>query len=73
MKTEITIKGTHCASCKALIEDVCKDVAGVSGCTVDYESGKTIVEHDEQLDWSTLTREISGLGEYSVICNEKIL
>ena len=28
MKTTLTIKGTHCNSCKALIEDVCKEILG---------------------------------------------
>jgi len=35
MKTVLIIKGTHCASCKALIEDVCRELPGVTGCTVE--------------------------------------
>jgi len=36
MKTAvINIKGTHCKSCKLLIEDVCKDIKGVKSCCVD--------------------------------------
>lgn len=39
-KTTIKIIGTHCEACKALIEDVCKDVKGVKSCSVDYNTEK---------------------------------
>ena len=66
MKTTMTIKGTHCASCKALIEDVCKELDGVTGCTVDYKTGKTLIEHDKELDMKRLKKEIESLGDYKV-------
>lgn len=71
MKTTITIKGTHCESCKALIEDVCKEIPGIISCNVDYKTGKTIIEHDEELDWKKFKKEIESLGEYKVNKNEK--
>ncbi len=66
MKTTITIKGTHCSSCKSVIEDVCKDISGVKKCTVDFKTGKTIVEHDASFDMNTFKKEIESLGEYKV-------
>lgn len=66
MKTTITIKGTHCASCKALIEDICKDVAGITFCSVDYESGHTEVEHESGADWQKLKQEIENVDQYIV-------
>lgn len=66
MKTTITIQGTHCASCKALIEDVCKDIQGISSCTVHYETGETIIEHNENIDWELFKKEIESLGKYTV-------
>lgn len=71
MKTTVTIKGTHCESCKALIEDVCKEIPGINSCNVDYKTGKTIIEHDEELDWKKFKKEIESLGEYKVNKNEK--
>lgn len=68
MKTTIRIKGTDCKSCKALIEDVCKDVPGVISCNVDFKTGKTVVEYEsEVLDWKVLKKEIEALGKYTVI------
>ena len=49
MKTSITVKGTHCESCKALIEDVLKDIDGVNSATADFKTGKTEIEHTKKL------------------------
>lgn len=65
MKTTITIKGTNCNSCKMLIEDVCKDLPGIISCHVDYDTGKTVIEHDF-LNWKLLKKEIEALGKYRV-------
>ena len=67
MKTTITIQGTHCNACKMLIEDVCKDVLGISSCEVNFETGETVVDHDESLDWDSFKKEIEGLGSYTVV------
>ncbi|MEK6899617.1 MAG: heavy metal-associated domain-containing protein [Nanoarchaeota archaeon] len=66
MKTTITIKGMHCKSCKMLIEDACSEIAGVKSCTVDFNTGKAVIEHDGKLDLKKVKKEIEGLGEYKV-------
>ncbi|MEK7529568.1 MAG: heavy metal-associated domain-containing protein [Patescibacteria group bacterium] len=66
MNTTLMIQGTHCRSCKILIEDVCREMAGVRVCHVDFNTGKTEVEHDESLDWKTFKQEIESLGTYHV-------
>lgn len=71
MKTNITIKGTHCTSCKALIEDVCKEFKGIISCNVDYKTGKTVIEHKENLDFKKFKKEVEGLGEYKVNLDEE--
>ncbi len=67
MKTTFTVKGMHCASCKELIEDVCKEMKGVASCSVNFKTGKVEIEHTEPLDKQKLTKEIKSLGEYEVI------
>ena len=64
-----TIKGTHCNSCKILIEDVCKDIKGVKSCCVDVETGKTLLEYDENFDFDVLRKEVEKLGQYKVEIN----
>ena len=66
MKTVLMIKGTHCASCKALIEDVCRELPGVTGCTADFKTGKTLIEHDKELEMKRLKKDIESLGSYKV-------
>lgn len=65
MKTSLTIKGTHCAACKTLIEDIASEIPGISSCTVDHVSGKTVVDHDESIDWSKLKQEVEASGPYT--------
>lgn len=70
MKTTLTIKGTHCNACKALIEDVCSEINGIHSCSVDFSTGKTEIEHDENVDWEKLKREIESVGKYKVEVNQ---
>lgn len=56
----------HCASCKALIEEVSSEIAGVTSCVVDVASGTAKIEHDTSVDPETIRREIEGLGDYKV-------
>lgn len=67
MHTTITIKGTHCPSCKALIEDVASETPGITSCVVDYATGKTEIEHDDTVDWNKFTNEVQSLGDYTVV------
>lgn len=66
MQTTIYIDGTHCHSCKALIEDICMELQGVISCTVNFATGETSIEHDESIDWNLLKKEIESLGDYTV-------
>lgn len=69
MKTKITIQGTHCNACKALIEDVCKDVEGINSCNVNFQTGETEIDHENNLDWQKLKQEIESLGQYKLELN----
>ncbi len=67
MITALNIQGMHCASCKVLIEDVCRDIPGVVSCVVDVASHTAKIEHDASVLPETIRREIEGLGEYKVL------
>lgn len=69
MKTKITIQGTHCNACKMLIEDVCKDIEGVSSCNVDFKTGETEIDHDNNFDLRKLKQEVESLGQYKLELN----
>lgn len=67
MKTAITIRGTHCTACKALIEDIAKDVQGIQSCTVDFATGKAEVEYESDIALESFIKEVNSLGNYKVI------
>lgn len=66
MQTVITIKGTHCPSCKALIEDICQDIMEIESCEVDYKTGKAVINHSKDFYWQKLKGEIENSGDYTV-------
>lgn len=66
LKTTIHIQGTHCKACKALIEDVCSEIPGIHSCNVNYQTGETVIEHDENLNFENLKNEIQSLGDYRI-------
>ncbi|HLC66613.1 MAG TPA: heavy metal-associated domain-containing protein [Candidatus Nanoarchaeia archaeon] len=67
MKTTITVKGTHCESCKVLIEEVCSETKGIQSAKANFKTGKVEIEHDDTVDWNAWKKEIESLGEYEVI------
>lgn len=71
MKTNIIIKGTHCNACKALIEDVAKDIKGIQSCVVDFATGKTEIEYESDTALENFAKEVNGLGNYKVILNQQ--
>ncbi len=60
------INGTHCASCKVLIEDVCSEMPGVVSCDVNPQTGNVVLEYEGDLDTEKLKNEIEALGKYKV-------
>ena len=67
MKTTITVQGTHCNSCKMLIEDALSEISGITSSQVDFKTGKVVIEHESALDKSRVKKEIEALGKYKVI------
>ncbi|MBI3626634.1 heavy-metal-associated domain-containing protein [Candidatus Uhrbacteria bacterium] len=66
MKTTIKIQGTHCPSCKILIEEICMEQKGVISAGVNYHTGETLIEHDESLNWQKLKDEVEAIQGYTV-------
>lgn len=68
MNITLTIKGTHCNACKLLIEDVCSD-RGAKSCNVNFQTGETTIEYEENFDLQGFKREVEALGQYQVEIN----
>lgn len=63
MQTIVSIPGIHCASCAALIKDVSGEFPSIKTITVDIDSKKVTLDHDEGLDMQKWIQEIEALDE----------
>lgn len=66
MQTILTIAGTHCRACQTLLEEVACEQPGVKTCSVDFTTGRTVIEHDASFDPAAFAAAVNGLGPYRV-------
>lgn len=60
----------HCASCKALIENVVGDLDGVFSVSVNYATEKMTVKFDEKkVDITALKKSVASAGSYELVDN----
>ncbi|QQS43379.1 copper-translocating P-type ATPase [Candidatus Roizmanbacteria bacterium] len=70
IKKIFPIVGMHCASCKALIEDVVSDVDGVTDVKVNYAAEKMTVSYDEaKVSIEDLKKAVASAGTYQLVDN----
>ena len=67
MRTILKIEGLHCASCKAVIEDIASDFPDIGSANVDVAGGTAAVEHEDGFDLGRFAEEIHKLGQYRVV------
>ncbi len=67
-KKNFPIVGMHCASCKALIEQLVSELPGVSHVVVNYAAEKMSVEYDpEKVDVDLLKKTVASAGSYTLV------
>ncbi len=72
IKKIFPIVGMHCASCKALIEDVVSDVNGVTDVKVNYAAEKMTVSYDEaKVSIEDLKKAVASAGTYQLVDNQE--
>jgi len=62
MKTSVSIPGIHCEGCAMLIKDVSKDDASIQDVAVDLTTKTVVIDHDDEFDLDTWTKEIESLN-----------
>ncbi|MBI5229383.1 cadmium-translocating P-type ATPase [Candidatus Micrarchaeota archaeon] len=70
MKTELKIRGMHCASCAKIVERALKKQEGVSEASVSFASEKAILEHDASVTPEHLIKAVEGAGYRARIIGE---
>ncbi len=61
MQTTVSIPGIHCASCAALIKDVSSEFPSIKNISVDVDTKKVTLDHDETFDMQKWSTEIESL------------
>lgn len=63
MKAEFHIKGMHCESCAANIQETLEETAGVTSAGVTFSGKTAVVEFDpDTVQEQTLVKKIGDLG-----------
>ena len=62
MKSNIKIKGIHCASCVLKIETALKKVKGVKNANVNLTTEEARIEHDSNIKHQDLVKAIESVG-----------
>ncbi len=62
MTTTVSIPGIHCEGCAMLIKDVSKDDASIEQVDVDLATKTVVIDHDDEFDLDTWTKEIESLN-----------
>lgn len=67
-KTKFQIKGMHCNSCVALIEEKLKSKPGVIQSKVNFDSQKAVVAYDEnKISEEEIKKTVEESGEYKIV------
>ena len=49
-----------------LIEDVASEIEGIKSCVVDFNTGRTEIEHDDSIDLNKFKTEVESLIDYQI-------
>jgi len=67
-KESYPIIGMHCASCKALIENSVKNIAGVKDVFVNFATEKMTVSFDDEItSLGDISHAVSSAGNYKIV------
>lgn len=60
-KQILNITGTHCQACKKLIERKLSAITGVNSVDVDFETGKTVITADRNIEKEEVNKVLEGM------------
>ncbi len=67
MQTTYTVSGMTCGRCAAHVTEELQELDGVTGVTVDWESGKTVVDSEQALPFDAVVAAVAEAGDYTVV------
>nr|MBI4156606.1 copper-translocating P-type ATPase [Candidatus Woesearchaeota archaeon] len=70
-KSILNVKGMHCASCVLTVEKAIKKVKNVKTANVNLATEKATIEHEENLDFNLVKKEVQKSGYDVMLQTEK--
>ena len=66
MKTDYAVAGMTCGHCASHVTEEIQAIAGVTGVSVDWESGRMVIESDEKIPFAAVVEAVAEAGDYTV-------
>ena len=66
MKTDYTVAGMTCGHCASHVTEEIQTIKGVKSVSVDWESGRMVIESDEKIPFDAVAEAVAEAGDYTV-------
>ena len=66
MKTDYAVAGMTCGHCASHVTEEIQTIKGVKSVSVDWESGRMVIESDEKIPFDAVTAAVAEAGAYTV-------
>lgn len=66
MKTDYAVAGMTCGHCASHVTEEIQTIKGVTGISVDWESGRMVIESDEKIPFDAVVEAVAEAGDYTV-------
>ena len=66
MKTDYAVAGMTCGHCASHVTEEIQTIKGVTGISVDWESGRMVIESDERIPFDAVVEAVAEAGDYTV-------
>lgn len=67
MKNKYIVSGMTCGRCAAHVTEEVQELDGVTGVSVEWESGEMIVESEARIPYDAVVGAVAEAGDYTVV------
>lgn len=66
MKTDYAVAGMTCGHCASHVTEEIQTIKDVKSVSVDWESGRMVIESDEKIPFDAVVEAVAEAGDYTV-------
>lgn len=67
MKNKYIVSGMTCGRCAAHVTEEVQELDGVTGVSVEWESGEMIIESEVRIPYDAVVGAVAEAGDYTVV------